>query len=68
MAKLGIHPRRKRKFKVTTDSSHTFPVAENVLNQDFTTTEPDRAWVADMPNIATSKGWLYWAIIIDLFS
>ena len=68
MAKLGIRPRQKRKFKVTTDSSHAFPVAENVLNRDFTTTEPDRAWVADMTYIATAEGWLYLAIIIDLFS
>jgi putative transposase len=48
MAKLGICVRPKRKFKVTTDSVHDLPIAENVLNRDFTTTEPDRGWVADI--------------------
>ncbi|MGB7414559.1 MAG: IS3 family transposase [Thermosynechococcaceae cyanobacterium] len=60
MIKLGIYARRKRPFKVsTTDSAHTLPIAENVLNRDFTTTEPDRAWVADITYIATAEGWLY---------
>ena len=69
MAKLDIRSRRKRKFQVTTtDSAHNFPVAENILNRDFTTTEPDRAWVADMTYIATAEGWLYLAVILDLFS
>ena len=69
MAKLGICARRKRPFKVTTtDSDHTYPVAENVLNRDFTAIEPDRAWVADMTYVATAEGWLYLAVIIDLFS
>jgi len=69
MAKLGIGARRKRQFKVTTtDSDHAYPVAANVLNRDFTTIEPDCAWVADMTYIATTEGWLYLAVIIDLFS
>ncbi|PZD70140.1 hypothetical protein C1752_18334 [Acaryochloris thomasi RCC1774] len=69
MAKLGICARRKRPFKVTTtDSVHSLPIAENILNRDFTSTEPDRAWVADMTYIATTEGWLYLAVIIDLFS
>ncbi len=68
MAKLGIGARPKRKFKATTDSEHDSPIAKNVLNRDFTTTEPDRAWVADMTYIWTTEGWLYLAVIIDLFS
>lgn len=69
MAELGISTRRKRQFKVTTtDSDHAYPVAANVLNRDFKTTEPDRAWVADMTYIATTEGWLYLAVILDLFS
>lgn len=68
MAKLGISARPKRKFKATTDSEHDLPIAVNVLDRDFTTTEPDRAWVADMTYIWTSEGWLYLAVIIDLFS
>lgn len=68
MAKLGITARARRKFKVTTDSEHPWPMAENVLNRDFITTEPDRVWVADMTYIWTPEGWLYLAVIIDLFS
>jgi putative transposase len=68
MAKLGIGARSKRKFKATTDSEHDSPIAKNVLGRDFTTTEPDRAWVADMTYVWTTEGWLYLAVIIDLFS
>jgi putative transposase len=68
MTKLGIGARPKRKFKATTDSEHDLPIAKNVLDRDFTTTEPDRAWVADMIYIWTTEGWLYLAVIIDLFS
>ena len=68
MKKLGIFARRKRKFKATTDSEHDLPIAQNVLARDFTTTEPDRDWVADMTYIWTTEGWLYLAVIIDLFS
>jgi putative transposase len=82
MATLGIGARPKRRFKSTTDSKHELPLAENVLKRDFTTTEPDRAWVADITYIWTTEGWLYLAkqcfwgkfppenmrVIIDLFS
>jgi putative transposase len=68
MAKLGVGARPKRKFKATTDSEHDLPIAQNVLARDFTTPEPDRAWVADMTYIWTTEGWLYLAVIIDLFS
>jgi putative transposase len=68
MAKLGIGARPKRKFKATTDSEHDSPIAKNVLGRDFTATEPDRTWVADMTYIWTTQGWLYLAVIIDLFS
>jgi putative transposase len=68
MAHLGICTRPKRQFKVTTDSQHDLPIAENVLNRDFTTTEPDRAWVADITYIPTAEGWLYLAVMIDLLS
>jgi putative transposase len=69
MAKLSIGARPKRKFKATTDSEHDLPIYKNVLGRDFTTTEPDRAWVTDMTYIIwTTEGWLYLAVIIDLFS
>ncbi len=68
MVKLGICARPKRKFKVTTDSKHDLPIAENALDRNFTADEPDRVWVADMTYIWTNEGWLYLAVIIDLFS
>jgi putative transposase len=68
MAKLGICARLKRKFRVTTDSKHSLAIAKIVLDRNFTTTEPDRAWVADITYIWTAQGWLYLAVIIDLFS
>jgi putative transposase len=68
MAGLGIYAHSKRKFKVTTDSKHHLPIAENILDRNFTTTEPDQAWVADITYIWTSQGWLYLAVVIDLFS
>jgi transposase InsO family protein len=68
MAKLDIRAHVKRKFKVTTDSKHQLPIANNVLDRNFVTNEPDRAWVADITYIWTSQGWLYLAVIIDLFS
>ena len=68
MAHLGIRARTKRKFKATTDSKHPFPIAPNVLDRAFKTVEPDRVWVADMTYVWTGEGWLYLAVIIDLFS
>lgn len=68
MSEQGICVRPKRKFKVTTDSNHAFPIAENVLNREFKVMEPDKAWVADITYIPTAQGWLYLAVIIDLFS
>ena len=51
MCQLGLRARMKRKFKATTDSEHPFPIADNVLNREFKTAEPDRVWVADMTYI-----------------
>ncbi len=68
MANLGICVRPQRQFKATTDSQHDLPIAENFLDRNFTTTEPDRGWVADITYIPTAEGWLYLAVIIDLFS
>jgi transposase InsO family protein len=48
MSQQGICVRPRRRFRTTTDSNHPFPIAENLLNRDFTTTEPDKAWVADI--------------------
>ena len=68
MAQAGICVRPKRKFKSTTDSNHSFAIADNVLKRNFTTQEPDQAWVADITYISTAQGWLYLAVVIDLFS
>ena len=66
--KLGIRCKQKRKFKVTTDSKHTLPVAENLLNQQFVATAPNRVWVSDITYIPTDEGWLYLAGHKDLFT
>ncbi len=66
--KLGIRCKQKRKFKVTTDSRHTLPVAENILGQQFKVTAPNKVWVTDITYIPTDEGWLYVAGHKDLFT
>ena len=68
MRKHGIHARRRRRFRVTTQSDHTYPVAPNVLNRDFTAEQPNQRWAGDITFIWTFEGWLYLAVILDLFS
>jgi transposase InsO family protein len=68
MRELGIRSRRKRRFKATTDSGHTLPVADNVLDRKFDVDAPDVAWVTDITYVWTDEGWLYLAAILDLFS
>lgn len=68
MAEEGLFARRKPKFRKTTDSDHDKPVAPNVLDRNFEVDAPDRAWVADITYIWTLEGWMYLAVIIDLFS
>lgn len=65
--KLGICCKQKRKFRATTDSNHTFPAAENLLNQQFTAVAPNRVWVSDITYVPTEEGWLYLAAHKDLF-
>lgn len=64
----GIAAKRKRRFVVTTDSRHSLPVAENKLNQQFTTSKPNEKWVTDITYVWTKEGWLYLAVVLDLFS
>lgn len=59
---------RKKSFVTTTDSKHSLPVAPNVLDRQFTQKAPDRAYVADITYIPTGSGWLYLAVVLDLFS
>jgi putative transposase len=67
-AKLGIRCKQKRKFKATTYSKHGLPVAENLLNQQFQVTEPNKVWLSDITYIPTAEGWLYLAGHKDLFT
>ena len=64
----GIRPVRTRRHKVTTDSRHSLGVAANVLNGDFVANAPNRKWAGDISYIWTNEGWLYLAVVIDLFS
>lgn len=66
--KLGICCKQKKKFKATTDSSHTLPVAENLVDQYFEVSAPNRVWVTDITYIPTEEGWLYLAGHKDLFT
>jgi putative transposase len=68
MRHLGLRAKAKKKFKMTTDSNHNFPVAANLLNRDFSTTAPNQKWVSDITYIWTDEGWLYLATVIDLYS
>jgi len=66
--KLGIRCKQSKKFKATTDSKHTLPVAENLLNQQFEVSRPNTAWVSDITYIPTDEGWLYLAGHKDIFN
>jgi putative transposase len=68
MAEQDLQVRTRRKFKATTDSSHGLAVAPNVLDRQFDVDEPDTAYVGDITYIWTTEGWLYLAVVIDLFS
>jgi putative transposase len=68
MRSAGIVGRRKRKFCRTTNSSHGMPVAANLLDRKFEMTRPNQGWVGDVTYIRTMVGWLYLAVILDLFS
>jgi putative transposase len=68
MKQLNIKARCKRRFKVTTESQHALPIADNILDRKFTATETDQAWVADVTYIYTHQGWLCLAVVVDLFS
>jgi len=66
--KLGIRCKQVKKFRATTDSRHSFPVAGNLLDRQFSATAPNRVWVSDLSYIPTDEGWLYCAAHKDLFN
>lgn len=68
MRERGLVARRRRRFRATTNSNHAFPVAANVLMREFRVDAPNVAWVTDITYVATQDGWLYLAVILDLFS
>jgi len=64
----GIRAKSARKFRCTTDSNHPLPVASNVLDRQFDPERPNESWVADITYIPTREGWLYLAVVEDLYS
>jgi transposase InsO family protein len=68
MRERGLIGRRKRRFVRTTDSRHSHPVAPNVVERKFTAEMPNQTWVGDVTYIQTAEGWLFLAVLLDLFS
>jgi len=68
MKENQIKVKKRKKWVQTTDSEHPYPIAPNLLNRDFKASEPNRVWVSDITYIATTQGWVYLCIILDLYS
>ena len=68
MQTLELRAIQAKKFKVTTDSNHNKPVAEDLIQQDFTASGPNEKWVSDITYVWTDEGWLYLAVVLDLYS
>jgi len=68
MKKAGVSVKRRKKFKRTTDSNHKLPVAPNLLNRQFEVERPNTVWCADITYLWTIHGWLYLAVVLDLYS
>ena len=68
MRHAGLQARGRCRWRYTTQSAHAYPIAPNHLAQHCTVTAPDRGWVTDIPYVATDEGWVYGALVMDLFS
>ena len=68
MRRAGVVVKHKKRSKVTTDSRHHPPVAPNLLDRQFAVVAPDRVWAADISDLWTAEGWLYLAVVINLYS
>ncbi|MEN9846754.1 MAG: hypothetical protein RIS36_1901 [Pseudomonadota bacterium] len=68
MREEGLRAKAAKKFKATTNSKASQPVAPNTLDRDFAATAPNQKWVGDITYIWTEEGWLYLAVVIDLFT
>lgn len=68
MRENNIHARHKRRYKVTTGSKHNLPIAQNLLDRNFNPSAPNQVWTSDITYLWTDGGWLYLAIVLDLFN
>ena len=68
MRELGLRGVCPRKFRVTTDSDHDHPIAKNLLDRNFEASKPNEKWTTDITYVWTGEGWLYLAVVMDLFS
>ena len=68
LRRQGLRAKGARKYKATTNSNHDLPVAPNLLQQDFSAMRPNQKWVCDITYIGTDEGWLYLAVVLDLYS
>jgi len=68
MRKLGLKAKTPKRYKATTDSRHSFPVAENLLDRNFDVDKPNACWTSDITYIWSFEGWLYLAVVLDLYS
>lgn len=68
LRRQNLRAKAARKYKATTNSRHGLPVAPNLLKQDFSADAPNQKWVGDITYLATSEGWLYLAVLLDLYS
>jgi len=68
MRENRIMAKTRRRFKITTDSKHNLPIAPNLLEQDFTSDAPNKTWTGDITYIWTRQGWMYLAVVLDLFN
>ncbi len=68
MSEVGLEGTPRKRFRRTTDSSHRHPIAANVLDRQFSVVAPNRVWATDITYVRTWEGWLYLAVIVDLFS
>jgi putative transposase len=68
LRRQGLRAKAARRFKATTNSNHSLPVAANLLQQNFSAQRPNQVWVSDITYIHTDEGWLYLAVVLDLYS
>ena len=68
MRQMGLRAKMRRRFKVTTESRHAFPVVSNIFDRRFDAKEPNAVWTADISYVWTLEGWLYLAVVMDLYS